>query len=133
MQLVVTLLILGALALVVARFVLGRRWLMVVVTGNSMAPTFRDGQRLLVTRRDATRPLEVGDVVVFSTPQPGELALRIKRVAALGGEPVPTWVGGTSSVVPRAHVVVSGDNPVSQDSRQLGFVPEAAVIAVVST
>jgi signal peptidase I len=131
-QLALIILVLAVVALLVTRRVLGRRWLTVVVTGNSMAPSFHDGQRLLVTRRDTARPLAVGDVVVFSVPHAGDLALRIKRVAAIAGEPVPAWVDRLGSIVPPAHLVVAGDNPVSQDSRQLGFVPETAVIAVVT-
>jgi signal peptidase I len=33
--------------------------------------------------------------------------------------------------VPPGNVVVSGDNPRSQDSRQLGYIDSQAIIAVV--
>jgi hypothetical protein len=32
-----------------------------------------------------------------------------------------------AAVVPAGHVVVDGDNPDSQDSRQLGYVPVRAI------
>jgi len=50
------------------------------------------------------------------------LAYRVKRVAAIAGEPVPDWAREALSAdaetrVPPGKVVVSGDNPRSQDSR----------------
>ncbi|WP_405087930.1 S26 family signal peptidase [Microbispora sp. NBC_01389] len=61
----------------------------------------------------------------------------IKRVAAIGGDPVPAWVAGTPGLrnadrVPAGHLVVLGDNPDSSlDSRQRGFVPADRVLGVV--
>src|SRR3954470_22755922 len=78
-------------ALIATRAIVGRRWIVVVVTGNSMAPTFRHGERLLARRQ--RRAPRTGDAVVFTAPEArrGELALRVKRVAAVAGEEVPTW------------------------------------------
>lgn len=120
-------------SLIAIRAIVGRRWVVVVVTGNSMAPTFRNGERLLV-RRERRAP-KLGDAVVFAAPESrrGELALRVKRVAALAGETVPAWAREAlgDGAVPIDHVVVAGDNPHSQDSRQLGFIPTTAIVAIV--
>jgi signal peptidase I len=120
-------------ALIATRAIVGRRWIVVVVTGTSMAPTFQDGERVLVRRRH--RAPRLGDAVVFAAPETrrGELALRVKRVAAIAGDRVPEWAHAALGAgdVPIDHVVVAGDNPHSQDSRQLGFIPTSAVIAIV--
>jgi len=123
-----------------------RRWVVVTVTGSSMAPTLRDGQRLLARRVRAARgPLVArGAVVVFRLPphlvasdDPDQLTLRIKRAAAVADDPLPPayraepWAAG-STHVPRGMLVVAGDNPLSQGSRELGFVDEADVIAVLA-
>jgi signal peptidase I len=120
-----------------------RRWVVVTVTGSSMAPTLRDGQRLLARRvRD---PLVArGAVVVFRLPphlvpsdDPDRLTLRIKRAAAVADDPLPPayraepWAAGATHV-PRGKLVVAGDNPHSQGSRELGFVDEADVVAVLA-
>lgn len=111
-----------------------RRWLLVVVRGGSMAPTLRDGQHLLARRG---RGYQRGDVVVFIPPRPDHAPddddddprYRIKRIAALAGEPVPPWLAAAGPPrVPAHHLAVSGDNPVSEDSRHFGFVPEDAVL-----
>jgi phage repressor protein C with HTH and peptisase S24 domain len=78
-------------------------WLLARVTGPSMSPTVRSGERLLVRRRtpDAVRP---GDVVLARFPSRSDL-LVVKRVrrAVDGGH----WV--------------EGDNPfVTDDSRAYG-------------
>jgi signal peptidase I len=108
-----------------------------IVRGNSMAPTFHNGERVLA-RRYRSGSIDVGDVVIFlpsgghSSPMSADPAWRIKRVAAIAGEQVPTWLAhsrGANARVPAGHLVVVGDNQRSQDSRQLGFVPLSAVIA----
>jgi signal peptidase I len=110
----------------------GRRWLVVVVRGGSMAPTLRDGQQLLVRRGRGYRR---GDIVVFRPPRPdadgapGDPPYRVKRVAAVAGDAVPPWLDGAGpSCVPARHLAVSGDNPVSEDSRHYGFVSDDAVL-----
>lgn len=104
------------------------------VRGTSMTPTYADGERVLAVRRHRYR---AGDVVVFRAPAEQVSALgpawRIKRVAAVGGDPTPdrlrTDPGSLvpAPVVPARHVVVVGDRAGSQDSRQLGYVPLAAI------
>ena len=79
-------------------------WALARVTGPSMAPTIRSGDRLLVRRlrrRDAVRP---GDVVLARFPSRPDL-LVVKRVRR---------------AVPGGHWV-EGDNPlVTDDSRAFG-------------
>ncbi|MGA8114970.1 MAG: S26 family signal peptidase [Actinocatenispora sp.] len=108
---------------VVSLSVLLRRHLSVAtVRGFSMEPTFDDGTRVLVVRRDS---YAVGEVIVFRafSVGRGDPAWRVKRVAAVAGDPVPAWMGDTDhATVPAGGVVVVGDNPRSQDSRHLGFV-----------
>ena len=80
----------------------------VEVVGDSMLPTLRPGDRLLVLRPAPARP---GDVVAVTDPR---LATRtmVKRVAARGPE----------------GVTVLGDNAIgSTDSRQLGPLAPAAI------
>ncbi|WP_052423459.1 S26 family signal peptidase [Nonomuraea candida] len=97
-------------------------WIRVTVRGNSMSPTLRDGQRVLARRlRRAPRR---GEVIVFRVADE-ELPHRIKRVAAVAGDLLPDWLAVTLPNVPRVpagHVAVVGDNPRSQDSRQLGLI-----------
>jgi signal peptidase I len=108
--------------------------LIAVVRGPSMRPAYDDGDRLIARRRrSAPRP---GDVVVFRNPRPHGVAgssegpLLIKRVAAGPGEAAPD--GMAPSIVPAGHLAVLGDNRAqSLDSRHLGFIPVAAVVAVV--
>lgn len=116
-----------------------RRWLVVTVEGNSMAPTLQHGQRLVAARLMRSTAPCTGQIIVFEVERRfghGDLMHRVKRVAAIAGDPVPAWVrqalGATAeSRVPPGHVVVAGDNPRSQDSRQLGYVPVRAIVAVV--
>lgn len=113
------------------------------VRGSSMAPTFRDGDRVYAFRRARYR---VGDVIVFDVAPPtssgggpvggapvggggADPAWLIKRVTAVAGDPAPDWAGGPT--VPPGCLVVAGDNPVSQGSRQLGYVRAAQVLGAV--
>lgn len=124
-----------------------RRWMVVTVEGNSMAPTLHHGQRLLARRLGRGRAGAPGfsrsDIVVFVLPpeqarelMTEDLVHRIKRVAAIAGDPVPEWARPALSAdadtrVPPGKVVVSGDNARSQDSRQLGYIDADAIVAVV--
>ncbi len=129
--------LLGGLVAWLALRLVRRRYVLIVVRGHSMAPTFCDGQTLLV-RRGAVR---VGDPVVFRPPlahpaAPGDPVWRIKRVAALGGQPVPLEVRERVGVepgalVPDCQLVVRGDAPRSEDSRHFGFVAADAVLGAV--
>jgi signal peptidase I len=129
-------LLLGLVLLVpVARWAV-TRLTAVTVTGDSMAPTFADGDRVLVRRVPAHR-LRAGDVVVVRLPGadgPRDRPWLIKRVAALPGDPVPAVV--TPAVgdgpVPGGRLVVLSDNPAGAvDSRELGYLDAGLVLGRV--
>ena len=89
-------------------------WVLVRVSGPSMSPTVRDGDRLLARRVPPGGPVRSGDVVLARFPSRPEL-LVVKRVV----HPLP---GG--------HWV-QGDNPlVTDDSRAFG--PAVVVGRVVA-
>jgi nickel-type superoxide dismutase maturation protease len=84
----------------------------VEVSGLSMAPTLRPGDRLLVARWPRLRP---GHVIALRDPRRSSRIL-VKRLVAVDGE----------------HLTVMGDNPdASTDSRHFGAVPKAAVLGLV--
>jgi signal peptidase I len=125
----------AVVGLVAAAVSAGRRAATVAtVRGSSMTPAFTDGERVLALRHRCYRP---GDVIVFRAPAEqsvgGEPPWRIKRVAAVAGEQTPQIQRRhrgsrvPAAVVPAGHVVVVGDSPNSQDSRQLGYVPVRAI------
>ncbi|MFG3437370.1 S26 family signal peptidase [Nonomuraea sp. NPDC047897] len=119
-----------------------RRYVVVTVDGESMLPTFRPGERLVV-RRTPPPELRAGLVVVFagSDPPPpaGHPGTRwiIKRVAAVPGDPVPRDTvpalrDEPGARVPPGRLVVLGDNPDrSYDSRHCGYVTTDGLLGVV--
>ncbi|WP_203920185.1 S26 family signal peptidase [Rugosimonospora africana] len=135
-----------------ASALLARGLVAVTVHGQSMEPTYHDGDRVLV-RRGAV--LERGQVVVLERPLPGghqtappigpragaaAIASRrwiIKRVVAVPGDPVPREaVPGLTDTpddrVPAGRVVLLGDNPAASfDSRQAGYFPLNRVLGRV--
>ena len=134
------LLVLAALAVAAARWA-AARWVAVTVTGNSMTPTYSDGDRVLV-RRSPLERLTVGAVVVTSWPTLHESyrggpdrPWLIKRVAALPGDPVPEPVSAATdgqTHVPPGHLVLLGDNTDgSLDSRTFGCVSGDLVLGAV--
>jgi signal peptidase I len=115
-----------------------------------MEPTYYNGQWLLVRRLNwPSPPPRVGDVVVFTL----EKEVLVKRVAAVGGQPMPggrpillltpsrerprAWervvvTAAGPGKVPPGQLYVLGDNPsVSDDSRMFGPVPLSALIGRV--
>ncbi len=110
-----------------------RVWLVIVtVRGNSMLPTYRDGDVLLAVRH---WPLRSGRTVVFRTPPwGGGPPYRVKRLIAVAGEPTPGWVlAAVPGVpVPPGRVVVRGDADGSEDSKHYGYVSTRHVIGVVA-
>ncbi|UBU18342.1 S26 family signal peptidase [Nonomuraea gerenzanensis] len=130
-----------ALAVLVVLAVVARRGLVVVqVSGVSMAPAYRPGDRVLVRRTGAVRR---GRVVVFESTRPSGWGTgppappwAIKRVTALPGDPVPADVveavaAGPGARVPEGALVVVGDGTSSADSRVYGYVPADRVLGVV--
>jgi signal peptidase I len=130
---------LGLSVLVAALAVARHRLSVVTVTGSSMEPTFREGDRLLVRRR-IRRPRR-GEVVVFTTPSAYREALGVrllaKRITAVPGDPVPADQSAEAdparspALVPERRFLVLGDNPAGFDSRHFGFVPANAIVGVV--
>jgi len=119
-----------ALAMVYAR----RRFVAVTIRGESMAPTFTEGERVLVRRRSVAR-LRRGDVVVVRWKPPPDVngeeyeghKLLLKRVTAIVGDPIPADVAPAASrpalsPVPDGAFIVRGDNAdISLDSRTCGL------------
>ncbi|MEV4755977.1 S26 family signal peptidase [Micromonospora sp. NPDC049559] len=143
--------LIGAVALAfagaVGTAVLARRRLVAVtVEGNSMSPALHDGDRVLVARRRLPR-VRTGDIVVVERPRPGsgwrdlpppgqrlpDRQWYVKRAVALPGDPVPARVrvAAEADVVPPDALVVIGDNPNSNDSKQWGFFPADRLLGVV--
>ncbi|MEW9555139.1 S26 family signal peptidase [Nonomuraea sp. NPDC050783] len=136
--------VLIAVAVLIAVVVLGvvaRRGLVVVrVSGVSMSPAYRPGDRVLVRRTGAVRR---GQVVVFESTRPSGWGTgppappwAIKRVTALPGDPVPTDVAEAVAArpgecVPEGALVVVGDGTSSADSRVYGYLPADRVLGVV--
>ncbi|MEO7733898.1 MAG: signal peptidase I [Kofleriaceae bacterium] len=115
-------------ALIVAAALVGRRaFVVVTVRGHSMAPTLRNGERLVARRWSPTARPVTGDVIVF---RPDALGYRIKRIAGVAGDPVPAWLArDPGGRIPAGHVIVRGDNPRSEGSRELGYIPIATILA----
>jgi signal peptidase I len=118
----------------VAGLVMRRLLVVVQVHGESMRPAFAAGDTLLGVR---CRRLERGRSVVFRMPDtladPLAPPYRIKRVAAVAGDPTPPWVRGEAagSPVPAGCLVVRGDAEGSEDSRHHGYVNQRDVLAVI--
>lgn len=106
-------------------------WFRVIVRGNSMSPTLRDGQHMLARRpRRAPRRWEV---IVFRVVDE-QLPHRIKRVVAVAGDPLPDWLAPALpgvSHIPAGYVAVAGDNTRTQDSRQLGLIDCRDILGIV--
>ncbi|EXG82802.1 S26 family signal peptidase [Cryptosporangium arvum] len=121
-------------------WVLRRGFVVVAVSGESMLPTFRPGDRVLVRRRPLHR-VRRGQVVVLAPPAelralPGNPPWLIKRAVALPGDPLPAGVGTPAGHrgdrVPPGRFVVLGDNAGhSYDSRRAGAFPAGSLLGVV--
>jgi nickel-type superoxide dismutase maturation protease len=87
-----------------------RRWQVVTVLGDSMFPTLRDGDQVLVARSKRFSP---GQIVMFHDPS---FRLAIKRLQSCELE---SWI-------------VEGDNQENSiDSRNYGLVSESDIQGVV--
>lgn len=110
----------------------------VVVSGNSMEPTFHNGERLLVSKAYwLIGPIKEKDIVVVQGQKDSDYV--IKRVYKLAGEVVDwanaplTWsINKGEFKVPSGQLYILGDNrEVSEDSRRFGPVPLDKVIGKV--
>jgi signal peptidase I len=131
-------------AAAIVPWVLRRRFLVVTVHGTSMAPTYRQGDRVLARRVPGHR-VSAGQVVVADLPpvapdmagqppEPASASRVVKRVAAVAGDRTPAGVDGAAvdGVVPAGKLVLLGDNPsASSDSRDYGYVSTDTVIGIV--
>lgn len=121
-----------------------RRFTVVRVNGQSMLPTFKPGDRVLV-RKVRAGALRRGQVVVFESPHggkrntgspsgPGGSRWIIKRVAAISGDHVPPDVAAVcasaGACVPAGQFVAIGDGRSGIDSRRFGYVPTERVLGV---
>lgn len=120
---------LGALLM----YVLRREFSLIEVHGESMAPAFRSGDRLVARRPQ--RPPRRGEVVVFRvegadygledfTPP---ITRRVKRVISIPGDTAPAFLPDAlrsrfGGVVPAGSVAVAGDAAGSEGSAELGYV-----------
>jgi signal peptidase I len=126
--------------------------LMVTVTGQSMTPTFQDGDRLLVWRRWPAHWFRRGQIVVLQqrvSARPELEGLQVKRIVALPGEAFtahPATIRSAMDDQPLeddeqeeqtwqirpGQVFVCGDNrEQSVDSRTWGPLPQHQVRGVV--
>jgi signal peptidase I len=108
-----------------------RRFLLITVKGNSMAPTYRNGERVIVRRGGYA----AGEVVMLRAPDRPGLGVdwMIKRVAATSGDDVPADLAEPAgvAVVPAGRLLVRSDATHGLDSRQLGLIYDRDVIGVV--
>lgn len=105
----------GALVggLVAAVLVLRRRFVVVLVRGDSMRPTYEEGERVLARRPRG--PARVGDVVAFVRPGGPDSEWLVKRVAEVQAD---------------GSLIVLGDNG-GCDSREFGALHHRDVRAVL--
>ncbi|MWA04356.1 S26 family signal peptidase [Actinomadura sp. LD22] len=111
----------------------------VTVRGGSMTPALDHGDVLLVLRH--RRRARAGRIVVVQRPDrrtgwdgPSDPSAGwyVKRVVAAAGDPVPSWVPGDGpGRVPPGMLVLRGDHPRSEDSKQWGLCPADRMYGVV--
>ena len=108
----------------------------VIVSGNSMEPTFSDKNKILTSRAYwLVGAIKDGDVVVVTNPEDTKGYL-IKRVHRMGGEkvdflnvPEDHRLADGEYIVPADSVYVIGDNrAVSEDSRKFGPVKKSDIL-----
>ena len=95
---------------------MGKSILNVVVTGDSMWPSIRDGDRLQFVEIDSTE-LVVGDIILFKHPFKSNIDC-IKRI----------------KLINEGKLFVEGDNPdplASEDSHNFGWIKTSSVDAVL--
>ncbi|MEY9841009.1 S26 family signal peptidase [Streptacidiphilus sp. EB103A] len=133
-------------ALALGGFFLRSQYLVISVEGMSMAPSLKDGDRLLA-RRCRAHSVRAGEIVIVVRPDPVSgwkapgaasqsegtgVAWYVKRAIAVGGQPVPAEFAAQARVdpgerVPAGTLLILGDNPRSDDSKQWGPCPDHLV------
>jgi signal peptidase I len=114
-----------------ALLLIRRRVVLVTVRGRSMAPTYTDGERLLVVRRSR---YTAGDVVMFRSPrQLADVEWMVKRAAAMAGDTVPDDLQAKvgAAIVPAGRLLVRSDAADGLDSRHFGLIDAGDVLGVV--
>ena len=123
------------------------------VVGDSMSPSYIDGEIVCTEKYTAEKKLQIDDVIVLKSTISNKHL--IKRVAGLPGDRLQVLDGrlfrngtlvmdgfprmNTGGIleemvcVPEGHVFVLGDNRnYSQDSREIGMIPLENVFAIVT-
>ncbi|HET8842372.1 MAG TPA: signal peptidase I [Ktedonobacteraceae bacterium] len=138
-------------------FFLRRHFAVVLIRGHSMAPTLKQGERVLVLHPCPNRWLHKGQIIVVQPERSSEQARAwlhsisyVKRIIALGGDtltlPAHPHLQVESVIaeetldrqeeqtwhIPEKHLFVCGDNlPHSIDSRTWGPISMSSVLGVV--
>ncbi len=135
------------LACAVVLYLAARRAFVVVqVRGDSMVPTLKAHDRVLVSRIMSNR-LRIGSIIVLRSPLDPLPRARwpfapplsqtpwvIKRIAALPGDIIPARMRaatGKAREVPPGKLLVTADNAAGHDSRQWGFIASQLVLGHV--
>jgi signal peptidase I len=136
----------GLASVVVLCLMVRRAFIVVTVSGDSMLPTLKAQDRVLVSRLSRKR-LRVGSIIVLRSPLDplpppkwpfapplSRAPWMIKRIAALPGDVIPAWMR-TATVkaqrVPPGNLLVTADNPAGHDSRQWGLIASHLVLGHV--
>ncbi|MER5640912.1 S26 family signal peptidase [Kitasatospora sp. NPDC002227] len=140
-----------AAAVLVARWMVRHRFAVMNVDGISMEPALQHGDRLLVRRCKPAR-VRAGRIVVVERPdrrtgwsgarhgdgrvRAGSRDWYVKRAVAVGGQRVPTALAElcrlpADAQVPGDSLLLLGDNPRSEDSKQWGYCPGDRLLGVV--
>lgn len=93
------------------------------VTGDSMNPTYHDGDILFATSFFRAKNLKVGDVIIYKPPTSSseEVKFVIKRISHI-----------LKNTDGKLYFYFLGDNSeVSFDSRRYGYVPRNKLVAKV--
>lgn len=135
-----------------AIFLIRKRVMLVTVSGDSMYPTFWEGDRLLVLKYRSSHRYQIGQVVVAHPPYPpGEWRgkLYIKRLVGLPGNDVTVSPANLNNQIhiaeadsidaagnriwhlADAHCFIQGESYWSEDCRAWGPIPLQLLIGIV--
>lgn len=98
------------------------------VTGDSMYPTYYDGQFVLVDKITyQTQNPKIGDVVIAVEPITNKRV--IKRITGAAGSQI--IYQDKTLVLPEGEYFIEGDNAVSTDSKDYGPIPKERILGKV--